>query len=126
MPLSEQEQRLLDEMERHLYRSDAEFVSKVSSGKGKPSYRGIALGSLIAVVGAIGLVLGVVIQQPVVGVIGFAVMLTGVLVATKPTRAPLEAPKPHSATAGASAKQSRLMDRLNDRWDKRQSGDGQD
>ncbi|MGG7463081.1 MULTISPECIES: DUF3040 domain-containing protein [unclassified Plantibacter] len=125
MPLSEQEQRLLDEMERHLYRSDADFVSKVSSGKGKPSYRGIALGSLIAVVGAIGLVLGVVLQQPIIGLVGFAVMLTGVLVATKPTRAPLEAPKPRS-TASASAKPTRLMDRLNDRWDKRQSGDGQE
>ncbi|MET0713865.1 MAG: DUF3040 domain-containing protein, partial [Mycetocola sp.] len=29
MPLSEQEQRLLDEMERNLYRNDADFVSTV-------------------------------------------------------------------------------------------------
>lgn len=123
MPLSEQEQRLLDEMERHLYRSDAEFVSKVGVGKGKPSYRGIALGSLISVVGAIGLVLGVVIQQPIVGLIGFGIMLAGVLIATKPTSGPLDAPGTRS-TQGGSSKPPRLMDRLNDRWDKRQSGDG--
>ena len=122
MPLSEQEQRLLDEMERHLYRSDADFVSKVSAGAGKPSYRGIALGSLIAVVGAIGLVLGVVIQQPLVGLLGFAIMLTGVLVATKPTRAPLEQPSPRQTAPAGGQKSSRLMDRFNDRWDKRQSG----
>jgi len=44
MPLSEQEQRLLDEMERNLYRNDADFVAAVS-GRGRPNYRSIVLGS---------------------------------------------------------------------------------
>jgi len=40
MPLSEQEQRLLDEMERHLMRNDADVVSAPTDGR-TLSYRNI-------------------------------------------------------------------------------------
>ena len=36
MPLSEQEQRLLDEMERHLMRNDADVVSAPRDGRDLP------------------------------------------------------------------------------------------
>ncbi|GAB2514011.1 DUF3040 domain-containing protein [Paramicrobacterium agarici] len=123
MPLSEQEQKLLDEMERHLYRNDADFVSTSGDRRGRPSYRSIALGSLVVLVGIAALVAAVMIQQPIVGVIGFVVMLGGVLLAMKPSK---NAPAP----SGESARQARtgnsrgnLMDKLNDRWDRRQDND---
>jgi hypothetical protein len=125
MPLSEQEQRLLDEMERNLYRNDADFVSTVGDRRGRPTYRSIALGSVITIVGAATLVLGVVLQQPIVGILGFGVMLAGVLVAITPGKASAhdagERSSFASAPTGNRAKGSTtFMDRMNDRWDKRQ------
>lgn len=127
MPLSEQEQRLLDEMERHLYRNDADFVSTAGDRRGKPSYRGIAIGSLITLVGAAALVAGVILQQPIIGIAGFAVMLAGVMVAISPSKSTAEPVEP---TVSSTNSQSRattapgFMDRMNERWEKRQDEDG--
>ncbi len=125
MPLSEQEQRLLDEMERNLYRHDADFVSTVGDRRGRPTYRSIAVGSVITIVGAIALVLGVILQAPIVGIIGFGVMLAGVMVAITPGKASESASAEREnlapASSGRSAKASTtFMDRMNTRWDKRQ------
>ena len=87
MPLSEQEQRLLEEMERSLYHNDADFVAGGSRRRGRPTYSMVVAGVLIAIVGLAGLVTGVVIQLPVVGVIGFVAMFAGVLIALSPGRA---------------------------------------
>lgn len=125
MPLSEQEQRLLDEMERNLYRNDADFVSTVGDRRGRPTYRSIALGSVITIVGAAALVLGVVLQQPIVGILGFGVMLAGVLVAISPGKASPEETGDRGGFASAPTSNktkgaTTFMDRMNDRWDKRQ------
>ncbi|MET0481044.1 MAG: DUF3040 domain-containing protein [Mycetocola sp.] len=125
MPLSEQEQRLLDEMERNLYRNDADFVSTVGDRRGRPTYRSIALGSVITIVGAAALVLGVVLQQPLVGIFGFGVMLAGVLVAISPGKATTQESNDKGGFASASTGNrpkgsTTFMDRMNDRWDKRQ------
>ena len=124
MPLSEQEQRLLDEMERNLYRNDADFVSTVGNRKGRPSYRNIAIGCVVTIVGAGALVAGVILQQPIIGIIGFAAMLVGVMVAISPSKT-TGGSEPRSAfPASGSGSQTKasasFMDRMNDRWDKRQ------
>jgi hypothetical protein len=123
MPLSEQEQRLLDEMERHLMRNDADVVSAPTDGR-TLSYRNIVYGTILVLAGLGALIVGVSTQLIVVGVIGFVVMLGGVILAVTPTRgiprAPIDiasarpAPKPRS--------NSSFMDRMNDRWDRRQEG----
>jgi|SRR5688572_22779796 hypothetical protein len=119
MPLSEQEQRLLDEMERHLMRNDADVVSAPRDGR-TLSYRNIVYGTILVLLGLGGLIVGVSLPLIAVGVIGFVVMLGGVILAVTPTRGPgrvrVEQEKP-----AASARQSAsFMDRMNDRWDKRQ------
>lgn len=85
MPLSEQEQRLLDEMERSLYHHDADDVTRVGQS-GRPSYTAIALGIVAGVVGIVLLVVGVVVRQPVVGLLGFVAMFAGALLAFAPPR----------------------------------------
>jgi hypothetical protein len=129
MPLSEQEQRLLEEMERNLYRNDADFVQAVGGVRGRrPNYRAIVIGVLLAVAGAGALIAGVASQLLIIGVIGFALMFAGVLVAITPskrgaaTAAPAE-PAPASRRARGAAG-SGFMDRMNDRWDRRQDGEG--
>lgn len=117
MPLSEQEQRLLDEMERSLYHHDADDVAKVGA-RGRASYTAIALGIVIGVVGLVLLLVGVIVRQPLVGVAGFAVMFVGALFAFAPPRrltVPREAP-------GTSRRQS-FMDSLGERWEQRREGE---
>jgi hypothetical protein len=86
MPLSEQEQRLLEEMERSLYHNDADFVAGSSSRHGRPTYTMIVTGVLVGVVGVGTLIAGVGLRLPLVGVIGFILMFVGVLIALTPPR----------------------------------------
>ncbi|MDR6867799.1 hypothetical protein J2Y69_002407 [Microbacterium resistens] len=123
MPLSEQEQRLLDEMERHLMQNDADVVS-APAGDRALSYRNLVYGAVLLLVGIGGLVAGVVVGDVlgiVIGVIAFAAMLSGVILAVTPVRRtgpePERPPKENAAHAGSS-----FMDRMNDRWDRRHEG----
>lgn len=121
MPLSEQEQRLLDEMERHLMRNDADVVSAPSDGR-TLSYRNIVYGTVLVLVGLGGLIIGVSTGLVVVGVLAFIVMLGGVVLAVTPTRGPGRVPVDSDRPAKAPPASSSFMDRMNDRWDRRQEG----
>lgn len=120
MPLSEQEQRLLEEMERSLYQSDADFVATVGSHNSRPNYRWIVIGILVGLLGIIGIITGVATQIPLIGILGFAIMFVGVLLSLRRSAAP-------STPAGRGSKpapRSSFMDRMNARWDKRQDDRG--
>ncbi|MFK4760176.1 DUF3040 domain-containing protein [Microbacterium sp. ZW T5_45] len=124
MPLSEQEQRLLDEMERHLLHNDADVVS-APNGERTLSYRNLVYGALLLLAGVGGLVVGVVLGDVwgiVVGVVAFAAMLGGVMVAVTPVRRSAAAPPREKASARQTQKSGSFMDRMNDRWDRRQDG----
>lgn len=118
MPLSEQEQRLLDEMERHLMGNDADVVTADGSGRSL-SYRNLVLGALLVIAGLGGIIAGVASQLIFIGVIGFVVMLGGVVLAVTPLRS--TAPREPRVREAKSARAS-FMDRINDRWDRRQQG----
>ena len=89
MPLSEHEQRLLDQIERALYAEDPKFVSTVRGGRLRRPTRGRRLqGVAVFVLGLVLLVVGVAVRAlwimdnfPVLSVIGFLVMLTGAVMA---------------------------------------------
>ena len=86
MPLSEHEQRLLDQIERALYAEDPKFASTVRGGRlHRPSRRRRLYGIAFFALGLILLVLGVVIPVkpadiPVVSVVGFLVMFGGAVI----------------------------------------------
>ena len=124
MPLSEQEQRLLEEMERSLYHNDADFVASVGVSRLRPNYRSIAIGVLLAVAGIVALITGVAIAQLWLGVLGFIVMFGGVLIAVTPGKAirPLAGPSSPGVRPTQAKSTQGFMDRLNDRWDRRQDG----
>lgn len=120
MPLSEQEQRLLDEMERHLMHNDADVVSAPRDGR-TLSYRNIVYGTVLVLIGLGALIVGVSIPLVVVGVIGFIAMLGGVILAVTPTRGTLRVvEEPGRPTQAKAPSSSSFMDRMNDRWDRRQ------
>jgi hypothetical protein len=132
MPLSEQEQRLLEEMERGLYHNDADFVATVGGTALRPNYRSIAVGVLAVVAGIGGLIAGVAVQQLWIGILGFVVMFAGVLLATSPGKAGRRMSARGASGPGGPRGTNRqspsrpsgrsFMDRLNERWDRRQDG----
>jgi len=88
MPLSEHEQRLLDQIERALYAEDPKFVSTVRGGRlRKPTRRRRLQGAVVFVVGLVLLVVGVAVRQlwlgdlPILSVVGFLAMLVGAVLA---------------------------------------------
>ena len=119
MPLSEHEQRLLDEMERSLYHSEADDVTTVGGGRARPNYTAIALGIIAGVIGIALLLVGVVTRLAVIGLVGFAVMFAGALLAIAPPRR-LSVDR---GRAGGAPRRSSFMDSLNERWDRRSDGD---
>ncbi len=117
MPLSEQEQRLLDEMERHLLHNDADVVSAARDGR-SISYRNIVYGTILVLAGLGGLVVGVAVPMIWIGVAGFVLMLGGVVLAVTPIRSAAAAPSAARPDGSPRASAS-FMDRMNDRWDRR-------
>jgi hypothetical protein len=120
MPLSEQEQRLLEEMERSLYHNDADFVAAVSARGGKPTYSAVVTGILIGIAGVVALITGVIISQPIVGVLGFIVMFVGVLIALTPPRGGRVASTRTDAPHGDARGRGSFLHNLEHRWDKSQ------
>ncbi|WOF21849.1 DUF3040 domain-containing protein [Microbacterium betulae] len=128
MPLSEQEQRLLDEMERHLMQNDADVVSASAGGRAL-SYRNLIYGAILVLAGLAAIVAGIAVWNGalvlgiVLGVAGFAAMLGGVILGTTPGRGTDARPAPGAAREPSRPAQSAsFMDRMNDRWDRRQQG----
>jgi hypothetical protein len=87
MPLSEHEQRLLDQIERALYAEDPKFASNVRGARMRSlSHRRRIQGVALFLLGLLLLVAGVVlpfrpIGIPVISVLGFLVMFAGAVVA---------------------------------------------
>jgi predicted lipid-binding transport protein (Tim44 family) len=129
VPLSEHEQRLLEQMERALYAEDPKFASSLRSAGPRPgSRRKAAVGVLGGLVGVALLITGAATSIIAVGVAGFLVMLVGTFVVITTMRAaPAEeaAPGPAAPSRPAPAQnKSGFMDRVEERFRKRREGDG--
>jgi DUF3040 family protein len=78
VPLSEHEQRLLEQIERALVDDDPKFASSVRTGDRRTkARRTLQLGFLLFVVGMAALVGGAVIPSVPLGVLGFLVAFGG-------------------------------------------------
>lgn len=130
MPLSEHEQKLLEQIERALVDDDPKFASQVRTGdRRQKARRKLQLGALLVVVGLAMLVFGVVIPSTVLGVLGFVVMLggaalgvlnyqaaTGAVEASAPANGGAQ---PASGRGKAKARSQPLKDRLEERFRRR-------
>jgi len=119
LPLSEHEQQLLDQMERAILTEDPRFASTFRDTikqVGKKSEVVARPGLLIAgiVFGIASLLGGVMISQPLLGVLGFVAIVLSVsaLVSGKTARIQQKTP-----TVAKSRKS--FMQGLEDRWDNR-------
>ncbi|WP_338898764.1 DUF3040 domain-containing protein [Streptomyces sp. TG1A-60] len=131
MPLSEHEQRMLEQMERALYAEDPKFASALE-GSGLRTYTRRRVYQAVAgfLVGIALLMAGMVAQQIWVSVVGFLVMLgCAVLAVTGWRKAPKPGEQPTGATGSAGtrrqARQRRsMMDRIEQRWQRRRDEQG--
>jgi len=78
VPLSEEEQRLLEQLEQALAAEDPKFASTLRGSRTSAHYRRLAFGAGgVFLLGIVLLMTGVILPEPVVGVIGFVLMLGG-------------------------------------------------
>jgi len=115
MALSEREQRLLEEMERSLYQSDADVVGSGRRG-GAPSYVSVTFGILLALIGLAGAIASIAARLPFLGVIGFVVIVLGILLTFRRKRGTAAEPAEKS---GRRTHGSPVMDAFEDRWERR-------
>ncbi len=82
MPLSEHEQRLLDQIERALYQEDPKFASAVRQTDLRTHMRRrLRRAAFVLVLGFALLFAGVVSSKPAIGIVGFVVMVGALLLA---------------------------------------------
>jgi Protein of unknown function (DUF3040) len=105
MPLSDHEQRMLDQIESALYAEDPKFASSVRGGGLRaPTARRRLQGGALFVLGLAMLVCGIPFKAvwagpfPILSVIGFVVMFGGVILAITGPRLSGRGERPGSST----------------------------
>ena len=125
MALSDNEQRILDELEKQFAAQDPKLTKSFQNGPaGKFSSGKILIGVLALVVGLVLLIFAVSSKMILLGVLGFVVMLLGVLYATAQPKSmdngSEKALKDHPVFMKPAKKNSKFMKKMEDRWDERQ------
>ncbi|MFV0254408.1 MAG: DUF3040 domain-containing protein [Beutenbergiaceae bacterium] len=122
MPLSEYEQRVLEQMEQQLRSDDPKLAKTISGAPRRPMQ--IVLGGVVVLAGIGLLFAGLLVSQIWLGLLGFVAMFAGVLVALRRGGSTSGGPARGRNRNGSSPKDPRpqssgLMDRLEERWDRR-------
>ena len=136
MPLSEHEQRQLEQIEQALRAGDPRFAEAVHAADPRVHYKRRVIAAAPGFVIGVGLLLaGVAINVILIAVAGFVVMLacslwavtsyrrmTGITTGRIPAQARRSGKERRAAKGGRAGKQSRsgLMGRLEERWRRRQ------
>jgi hypothetical protein len=148
VPLSEEELRLLEQMERALVADDPKLASTMRGTTLRASARRRALVAALAfVVGVVVLMTGAVTKNTIVGVIGFVVMLVSAYLALMswrgqhrvPETAPAAEPGAHPSfsvidggrarkrgprSSRSSSSHHSMMERFEERWRRRRDQNG--
>src|SRR3954451_11229901 len=132
MPLSEYEQRVLEQMERQLTSDDPRLADTLTQRGHRPFGRYVIAG-VGASVGLLLLVLGAANSLPWLGVIGFVVMFAAVAFAfAAPHRSSGHRSGPRGVVQGdgqvnpasKGRQKSSFMSRLEERWERRRGESG--
>ncbi len=139
MPLSEHEQRQLDQIERALYAEDPKFAQAVRAKDPRVHYKRRVVEAAIGFLLGVGLLLaGVISKLTLIGVAGFVVMLACSMWALSSWRhmsggsvgrpcvardRRMRPPVSSRSSRGSRGSRSRFMERLGERWRRRQERD---
>jgi hypothetical protein len=125
VPLSEEELRLLEQMERALVEEDPKFASTLRGSAFRHSARRRAVFAGVVFVGGVTLLMsGAVLRIPILGIAGFLVMLLSATVALTAIRGHQSAQSAEAAPGpdlaeGRQPKTGSFMERLEGRWRRR-------
>jgi Protein of unknown function (DUF3040) len=134
VPLSEEEQRMLEQLEQALAAEDPKFASTLRGSSARARHRRVAfLSAGVFVLGIVLLMTGVIMPQTIVSVAGFGFMLGGAYFgltawrrSTQPeplyavgSDKPKSRSKPASKARARSAASGSFMERLEERWRRR-------
>ncbi len=142
MPLSEHEQRLLEQMERALYAEDPKFASSLRGKDPRSNFRRRVLLAGVGFAGGVVLLMtGLVTQVILVSVLGFVLMLASAFFAVTSYRAvttaaqlgvvdPSGVRRPPQRAGAGSGRHPRqpssggFMARMEERWNRRRDENG--
>ncbi len=125
MALSDREQKLLEQMEKALYAEDPKFASSLrrSGLTIAPGERRHVILGLLSLIAGLALVFGSVVSKMViVGIPGFLLVLTGFVFIARGLQEPVAAATPTPTKVRNRSKNSKLMSRLEERWQQRRDG----
>ena len=132
VPLSEHEQRQLEQIEQALYREDPKFGRLVRSSDPRVHYKRKLVQALIGtLIGAGALAAGVVTHRVYLEAAGGAVLLLSLLWAIVSWRRhaarvrPAKVSQPRAVASGQPRPgwRARMMERMEERWRRRQEGE---
>lgn len=118
MPLSEYEQRVLEEMEQQLRGESPKLASSFEQAPVQHATRTVnwTLAVIGTLVGFIVLVVAMMQSLPWLGIIGFAIAFAAIAFAVRGDSSPSDRSQPEPPN-------SPTFDRLAERWDRRQDQD---
>ena len=129
MPLSEHEQRLLEQIEQALYAEDPKFAHSWRGRDLRSLQRARIIRAIVVMVVGLGLLIAGVITQGgntvlgvVLGVAGFLMLLGGAWLAMSSRRTPTVTPPGAVSPTRTKAKAPKVSfkQRLEERWERRQ------
>ncbi len=137
MPLSEHEQRLLEQMERALYAEDPKFASSLRGKDPRSNFRRrVLLAAVGFIVGVVLLMTGLVAKQIVVSVLGFVFMLASAFFALTSYRRVVTSGRlgvvegtavrqPQASPRKTKTRDHRgFMEKMEERWNRRRDENG--
>jgi Flp pilus assembly protein TadB len=134
VPLSEHEQRQLEQIEQALYREDPKFGRLVRSSDPRVHYKRKLVQAFIGIlIGAGLLAAGVVLHRVYLDAAGAAIMVLSLVWAivswrrhaarVRPARTKVNQPRAAGPGQPKPGWRARLMERMEERWRRRQEGD---
>ncbi|GAA3860152.1 DUF3040 domain-containing protein [Streptomyces sedi] len=126
MPLSDHEQRMLEQMEQALYAEDPKFATTLEGSELRTVTRKRVYQAIAGFVLGVGLLMGGMVAQLIwLSVVGFLIMLgCAVIAVTGWRRAPVQQGDPQARAAMGGRRQRApkrrsMMTRIEDRWQRR-------
>jgi hypothetical protein len=112
LSLSDREKQVLEQLERDLYATDAKFANRIASPK---SLKALVGGAALSLVGISIIVFAVIVQVFWFGLLGFATLLAGLVVASSNWMSQSD-----SEQASKKSPKTQRTNYFQERWDKRQ------